>query len=140
MRPLKVVHRSSAQRPRRKAFALLRILGWSLFAVGLFLGCAIGSDDEAPKPHKDGGVTDSSASKNDTGISVPDGGGCKPQTCEELGKNCGPVSDGCGNLIPCGTCTPPEICGGGNEPSVCGTAPCTKTTCEELGATCGPQG
>jgi hypothetical protein len=45
---------------------------------------------------------------------------CTPLTCEEAGANCGPVSDGCGGLIEdCGTCSQPETCGGGEEPSVC---------------------
>jgi hypothetical protein len=54
--------------------------------------------------------------------SAADGGnGCTPQTCTTLGANCGPVGDGCGNLIAtCGTCTVPDICGGGGKPSVCG--------------------
>ncbi|HEY3816315.1 MAG TPA: hypothetical protein VGL81_04040 [Polyangiaceae bacterium] len=50
----------------------------------------------------------------------PDAGTCVPRTCQELGYDCGANGDGCGNVIDCGTCTPPEICGGGNLPSVCG--------------------
>ena len=39
---------------------------------------------------------------------------CVPRTCAQLGFNCGPAGDGCGGLISsCGTCTAPEICGGG---------------------------
>jgi hypothetical protein len=39
----------------------------------------------------------------------------------DLGFNCGPAGDGCGNLIPsCGTCTPPDTCGGGGKAGVCG--------------------
>ena len=47
---------------------------------------------------------------------------CMPQTCAQLGINCGPAGDGCGNLIPsCGTCGPPATCGGGGTSGVCGT-------------------
>lgn len=47
---------------------------------------------------------------------------CVPQTCAQLGINCGPAGDGCGNLIPsCGTCGPPATCGGGGTSGVCGT-------------------
>ncbi|MBI5481261.1 MAG: hypothetical protein HY906_20550 [Deltaproteobacteria bacterium] len=48
--------------------------------------------------------------------------GCQPKTCADLGFNCGAAGDGCGNLITggCGTCTAPDICGGGGVPGVCG--------------------
>ncbi len=36
---------------------------------------------------------------------------CTPKTCEELGKNCGSVADGCGNLLECGKCGSGELCG-----------------------------
>jgi hypothetical protein len=53
-----------------------------------------------------------------------DGGtdGCTPRTCAELGFECGPAADGCGNPIlgGCGTCTAPQTCGGGGQPNVCG--------------------
>jgi hypothetical protein len=62
------------------------------------------------------------------------------KTCADLGKNCGPVGDGCGGLMDCGTCTSPETCGA-SQPSVCGSGTCTtKKTCADLGATCGMQG
>jgi hypothetical protein len=51
----------------------------------------------------------------------PDAGVCVPQTCNELHHNCGIEGDGCGGIINCGTCSPPAICGGGGQPSVCGT-------------------
>jgi hypothetical protein len=51
----------------------------------------------------------------------PDAGNCIPKTCAELGYNCGINGDGCGHTVNCGTCTPPAICGGGGQPSVCGT-------------------
>ncbi len=72
----------------------------------------------------------------DGGTIVADGGLCTPTTCQQLGFNCGPAGDGCGGLLQCGTCTLPDICGGGGKPSVCGggTA-CTglclqQTTCD----------
>ncbi len=36
---------------------------------------------------------------------------CQPTTCEELGKNCGVVADGCGDLLDCGSCSGGEECG-----------------------------
>jgi len=56
-------------------------------------------------------------------------------------KECGPVSNQCGDFIDCGGCTAPETCGGSGIPSICGAAVpmCVPTTCETLGATCGMQ-
>jgi hypothetical protein len=68
---------------------------------------------------------------------------CTPKTCAQLGKNCGPVGDGCGGVLSCGTCTAPSTCGGGGVPSVCGvpTPPggfCVPKTCANQGKNCGP--
>jgi hypothetical protein len=64
-------------------------------------------------------------------------GDCKTR-CEP--GDCGPVADGCGNLIECGGCTAPETCGGGGEPSRCGgAAACTPQSCDDLGFDCGQQ-
>jgi uncharacterized repeat protein (TIGR01451 family) len=46
---------------------------------------------------------------------------CTPATSCPAGDNCGSVSDGCGDMLDCGTCTAPETCGGGGTPNVCGT-------------------
>lgn len=43
---------------------------------------------------------------------------CKPGTCASLGKTCGPVNDGCGGTLACGTC------GMGTTPT-CGNGTCT---------------
>ncbi len=69
-----------------------------------------------------------------------DGAACKPGTCKDAKANCGPVGDGCGGLIECGTCAGEETCGGGGTPSVCGKPKCTPRSCAELGANCGPVG
>jgi hypothetical protein len=60
-------------------------------------------------------------------------------TCAKSGANCGPLGDGCGGVIDCGTCSAGS-CGGGGTPSVCGMPPCTAVTCGKLGFTCGPAG
>ena len=63
---------------------------------------------------------------------------CQPKTCGQLGANCGPVSDGCGNIIQCGTCSGGQTCGGGGQANVCGAPPtCTPKTCAQVGANCG---
>ena len=38
-------------------------------------------------------------------------GGCTPQTCADVGAQCGKVGDGCGNELDCGECAPSFICG-----------------------------
>jgi hypothetical protein len=66
---------------------------------------------------------------------------CTPRTCALAGTNCGPVADGCGGLLQCGTCPAPSTCGGGGTPSVCGgTAACVPATCASLNVNCGEQG
>src|SRR5207248_1279870 len=62
---------------------------------------------------------------------------CTPWTCQQLGYSCGPQGDGCGGLLQCGTCTPPQTCGGGGKPGVCGAPACTPRTCAQAGANCG---
>ena len=44
----------------------------------------------------------------------PPGPGCTPTTCVAQGKKCGTISDGCGGLLNCGTCTGNQICDGGS--------------------------
>ena len=76
------------------------------------------------------------------GLGHDSGKGCGLVTCKSKNANCGPISDGCGNIIQCGTCKAPETCGGGG-PSRCGIedgSSCTPKTCKELGFNCGPQG
>ena len=67
---------------------------------------------------------------------------CVPKTPLQLGKNCGPVGDGCGALVDAGTCTMPDICGGSGNPSVCGnTIPDGGSVCTNLclkQTTCNP--
>jgi hypothetical protein len=73
----------------------------------------------------------------------PDGGACSPKTCAEQNINCGPAGDGCGNEIMCGTCTPPQTCGGGGVPGQCGVPDgglCKPETCAQQNITCGPAG
>ena len=63
--------------------------------------CADGTCRAAP----DGSVArDAGGGGADAG--ERDGGppGCTRRTCEEEGADCGPVADGCGGLVGCGTC------------------------------------
>ena len=98
-------------------------------------------------PDTPNGLTDAGTNvqPGDGGLmTVPDSGSlaCTPKTCVTAGnKNCGPVSDTCGGVLNCGTCTAPQVCGGAGVPSVCGVVPpaaCTPKTCAMLGKNCGP--
>ena len=62
---------------------------------------------------------------------------CVPTTCQAQNAQCGSVPDGCGGTLSCGSCTPPETCGGSGTPNVCGQAACVPKTCAELGKNCG---
>ena len=57
------------------------------------------------------------------------GGTCRPDTCVELGLNCGEADDGCGGQLSCGMCeVMGEACGAGGTANVCGPGVCTPTT------------
>ena len=64
---------------------------------------------------------------------------CRLVTCESAGATCGPIGDGCGGFVLCGTCAAPQTCGGGGQPSRCGgSSGCVPRTCQAAGANCGP--
>jgi hypothetical protein len=71
-----------------------------------------------------------------------DAGICMPAACPS-GPGivaCGPMSDGCGNLLQCGaTCPTNQTCGGNGTNNVCGAPPCVPSTCQGIGAACGMQ-
>jgi hypothetical protein len=74
----------------------------------------------------------------DGGVSLANDGGavCQPSSCAGLGFNCGMQSDGCGNVIDCGTCSFPATCGGSGKPSVCGvSATCTGLCLNQVSCT-----
>ncbi len=87
----------------------------------------------------DGGAVDFSGVDDFSFPSVDQGPCATAVTCASAGATCGPISDGCGGIVECGTCAGNNSCGGGGVPSVCGTA-CIPSTCTQLGYTCGPAG
>jgi len=64
---------------------------------------------------------------------------CTPLSCASLGLRCGPAGDGCGGVLQCGNCPPPQTCGGGGTPGQCGGG-CIPRTCADQGFMCGPAG
>jgi hypothetical protein len=71
---------------------------------------------------------------------TPDIPTCTPTTCAAQNIHCGPAGNGCGGLLDCGSCTSPQTCGGGGQPSVCGAPTCTPKTCGQQAIQCGPAG
>ncbi|MGZ3452449.1 MAG: hypothetical protein ACXVEF_22765 [Polyangiales bacterium] len=65
---------------------------------------------------------------------------CTKTSCGVLGLSCGSAADGCGGLLSCGTCTPPDTCGGSGAPGKCGHPMCTPKTCAAQGIECGAAG
>lgn len=64
---------------------------------------------------------------------------CTLVTCASVGATCGPIGDGCGGYVNCGTCQAPQTCGGDGRPSQCGGSQgCTPKTCASENANCGP--
>ena len=63
--------------------------------------------------------------------------GCVPKTCAQLNAACGTISDGCGTLLNCGTCTVAgQTCGGAGVPYQCGCE-LMNYPCSDRGANCG---
>jgi uncharacterized protein (TIGR03382 family) len=49
-------------------------------------------------------------------------------SCADIGAECGFIDNGCGDMIPCGTCDDPQVCGGGGVENICG---CTALECAD---------
>src|SRR5471030_648441 len=60
---------------------------------------------------------------------------CGLTSCSQQNAMCGPIGDGCGGAIDCGSCTTPESCGGGGTLFTCGGTgsggSCTPRTCAQ---------
>jgi hypothetical protein len=59
---------------------------------------------------------------------------CTGLTCAQANSNCGPIADGCGNIVQCGACPTNQTCMSGT----C-TANCVSTDCAAQGFMCGEQ-
>jgi hypothetical protein len=62
---------------------------------------------------------------------------CVPKSCAEQHLTCGPVPDGCGRVLDCGTCLAPDSCGGAGVANVCGRSNCNPGICALLFKNCG---
>jgi hypothetical protein len=121
---------------------VLGLIAGSLAASAIAVACGGGTSEPLIEGggNDDAGLTETDPGLGDVDVSVDMGPCATKTTCEKEGKNCGPISDGCGATIDCGTCTSPDTCGGGGVPSVCGHPTCKPKTCADWGAECGPVG
>ena len=133
-----------------------KVVSWMrsiLFVAGCVVGVGLlAASCGGTAPPLEGTATDDASAPGEQGGEgsfggdSPDGGGggdggCSSAiTCAQAGANCGPMADGCQGIIDCGTCTPPETCGGGGASNVCGSFVCTPKTCADLDSNCGPVG
>lgn len=134
-------------RPTHSARTAVRslVVAFAVAAVAMACGSSTSSEFVDPNAnHDDGGSTTPPVGSFNP---VPDGGdgdgstgSCKPLSCADLMANCGPVGDGCGGVVQCGTCAAGETCGGGGKASTCGKPACTPKSCADQGANCGPIG
>ncbi len=110
----------------------------SLHLAGAALLCIL-----AACGNNSGTTVDANGGGGDDSSTEPDAQqGCGLVTCASHGATCGPVGDGCGGVIDCGSCTAPETCGGGGTLFTCGDGgggggTCTPRTCADVGANCG---
>src|SRR5258708_21638244 len=99
--------RGSTARGTRAVGAIVRTSAAIVVALALAMpgGCA--GDPDPFEPGVDGGAN------ADPWAGVR----CRPTTCPKIAGRCGLQEDGCGVIIDCGGCTPPETCGGGGVPN-----------------------
>ena len=137
---------------RRPGGVLVRVLAAAatLFAVALAAGGCVfapklgdgaiscGSDGSCPPGQgcgDDGRCHVGLSGTGGNGGNGPDASiPCTPIACSDVGRNCGPLDDGCGNMLDCGTCNAPDTCGGAGTAGVCG---CRVKSCGDQGKDCG---
>jgi len=86
------------------------------------VACSSQSTNQAAATGGSGGATGGSAGAagsgatggGDADASAPDSGddGCVPKTCDDVGAQCGEISDGCGTTLTCASCPLPSLCQG----------------------------
>lgn len=107
---------------------------------------------DAPELHESGDL-DALADAQGDGSSVPDAShdvgvvdaaaeACSPKTCFAIGYACGSIpDDGCGHLLNCGDCVPPEVCTPNGPGTLCvnpNPDACVPLTCGAQAIYCGP--
>ena len=112
---------------------------WLSVVVGVVVGC--GGHNNGTGNRDAGGDANSGFPDASIEHDAGSGSGCGLITCQSAGAQCGPIGDGCGGIIQCGSCPTGQTCGGSGVEFQCGTeegsGSCTPRTCAEAGADCG---
>jgi hypothetical protein len=107
--------RTTSESPRRGGVTIVLLLAatWLQAALSACSGPATGVASAV------GGGQDGVGGRNPA--EAGDGRLCA--TCKQMGYACGPLDDGCGHTLECGTCTSPQVCVLGFNGQACGE-PC----------------
>ena len=140
--------RSHARAERERSFVAVGVVLVGIVAAcgsngdGSVFGDSIGGGGREAGFDPEGSADDAATPGNVFG--GPDSGpvgSCVPRSCAQAGVDCGPIGDGCGGVLQCGSCKAPQSCGGGGKASICGGASaCVPKTCASLNVNCGPIG
>lgn len=83
--------------------------------------------------HSGAGSSVGSAAGSNTAGTPANGTGsgtaCKPGSCSDVGASCGPVSDGCGHIITCGTCSKDQVCDANSHTCISKLDACATSAC-----------
>ncbi len=105
--------------------------GTQLDGCGGTLSCGVCEPDDGRRGNHNGDkvcIGAGPANCSEEGVT------CTPTTCAKAKAQCGKLADGCGQVLDCGTCAAPLVCGGSGIANQCG---CKPLTCKAAGANCG---
>src|SRR4051812_14165497 len=87
---------------------------WLWLALAAVLASCADDSDAVGDATVDGPGVDRPVEAGGSDAPPPDGPvGCGLRTCASEHASCGPIGDGCGAVIQCGSCSAPNFCGGG---------------------------
>lgn len=96
-------------------------MNWNLLTLIVLLSicfCAACGTDDVNRTTRDAGQHEDVADTRDD-VDADSDAGCVPQTCEQLGAECGTIDNGCGTPIGCGSCADGEACGQDDQANTC---------------------
>ena len=111
---------------------IIKSARWLTLVVVGILGCGGHNNGNGGGDAGDGTADGPPGSTTDGN----NGSGCGLQTCASQGAQCGPIGDGCGGTLDCGSCPTGQTCGGGGVNFQCGSggtgsgSACTPAMCQ----------
>lgn len=76
----------------------------------VLVACGSDATSEAGGPGGSGGGGSGGGGSGGSGSGSQGSGSCAPATCTSAHAGCGPISDGCGAMLDCGSCTYSDRC------------------------------